>query len=271
MIIYFFYKNFVFTIIHFFYGFYNNFSGQTIIDDWFIIFFNLIFTSIPLGVRGVLDLDLKDDDGILIYKLESFIYFDNVKNLKFNFWNFSLELIKGILQSGFNFFICINIVNSAIDKNGYLGCLWFISVNLFSNIILIVTIDLIVFTKYHTFLNFGLIFITTFFLYFLFIVIVQNFTFFNSYGIMNLAFHSIKMWLSLFLVSGTCFICELSILTYKCCFIDNVSNLLKKVDNLNTEKIPFEIQNYIDHMKISKDEKENERIKKNINYWRKYY
>ena len=79
---------------------------------------------------------------------------------------------------------------------------------------------------------------------------------------MNLAFHSIKMWLSLFLVSGTCFICELSILTYKCCFIDNVSNLLKKVDNLNTEKIPFEIQNYIDHMKISKDEKENERIKK---------
>ena len=262
MIIYFFYKNFVFTIVHFFYGFYNNFSGQTIIDDWFITCFNLVFTSIPLAVRGVLDLDLRDEDGNLIYILESFIYFDNVKNLKFNIWNFSFELIKGILQSAFNFFVSINICNSAIDNKGYLGCLWFISVNLFSNIILIVTIDLIVFTKYHTFLNFGLIFITTFFLYFLFIVIVQNFTFFNSYGIMNLAFHSIKMWLSLFLVSGTCFICELSILTYKCCFIDNVSNLLKKVDNLNTEKIPFEIQNYIDHMKISKDEKENERIKK---------
>ena len=261
MIIYFFYKNFVFTIIHFFYGFYNNFSGQTIIDDWFIIFFNLIFTSIPLGVRGVLDLDLKDDDGILIYKLESFIYFDNVKNLKFNFWNFSLELIKGILQSGFNFFICINIVNSAIDKNGYLGCLWFISVNLFSNIILIVTIDLIVFTKYHTFLNFSLIFFCTFFLYFLFIIIVQNFTFFNSYGIMNLAFNSIKMWLCLFLVSGTCFIWELGILTYKTCFVVNVSNLLKEVKNLNDKKIPLNIQNYIEQMEISKDEKENEKYK----------
>ena len=66
MIIYFFYKNFVFTIVHFFYGFYNNFSGQTIIDDWFISCFNLVFTSIPLAVKGVLDLDLKPDDGILI-------------------------------------------------------------------------------------------------------------------------------------------------------------------------------------------------------------
>ena len=264
MIIYFFYKNFVFTIVHFFYGFYNNFSGQTIIDDWFITCFNLVFTSIPLAVRGVLDLDLRDDDGKLIYKLESFVYFDNVKNLKFNIWNFFFELIKGILQSAFNFFVSINIVNSAIDNKGYLGCLWFISVNLFTNIILIVTIDLIVFTKYHTFLNFGLIFLSTFFLYFLFIVIVQNFTFFNSCGIMNLAFHSIKMWLSLFLVSGTCFISELSILTYKSCFIDNVSNLLKKVNDLNDEKIPFEIQNYIDQMKVSKDEKENEKVKKKI-------
>ena len=33
MVIYFFYKNFVFTIIHFFFGFLNDFSGQTIIDD----------------------------------------------------------------------------------------------------------------------------------------------------------------------------------------------------------------------------------------------
>ena len=59
MVIYFFYKNFVFTIIHFFYGFINDFSGQTIIEDWFISLFNLIFTSIPLAARGILDISLK--------------------------------------------------------------------------------------------------------------------------------------------------------------------------------------------------------------------
>ena len=90
MIIYFFYKNFVFTIFQFFYGFYNNFSGQTIIEVWFITCFNLVFTSIPLAVRGVLDLDLREEDGNLIYLSESFIYFDKVKNL-INIWIFSLS------------------------------------------------------------------------------------------------------------------------------------------------------------------------------------
>ena len=81
MIIYFFYKNFDFTIFQFFYGFYNNFSGQTIIEVWFITCFNLVFTSIPLDERGVLDIDLREEDGNLIYLSESFIYFDKVKNL----------------------------------------------------------------------------------------------------------------------------------------------------------------------------------------------
>ncbi len=53
-ILYFFYKNFVFTLVQFVYGFYTNFSGQTIIDDWYISFYNLIFTALPLGARACL-------------------------------------------------------------------------------------------------------------------------------------------------------------------------------------------------------------------------
>ena len=49
MIIYFFYKNFVFTIIQFIYAFFCMGSGQTIIDDWFITCYNLVFTALPLG------------------------------------------------------------------------------------------------------------------------------------------------------------------------------------------------------------------------------
>jgi phospholipid-transporting ATPase len=61
-IIYFFYKNFVFTFLQFVYGFYCNFTGQTIIDDWFITLFNLLFTSLPLGARALLDHDVKPLD-----------------------------------------------------------------------------------------------------------------------------------------------------------------------------------------------------------------
>ena len=64
-ILYFFYKNLVFTFVLFLYGFYCNFSGQTIIDDWYISVFNLFFTSLPLGARAILDYDVKPDDGLL--------------------------------------------------------------------------------------------------------------------------------------------------------------------------------------------------------------
>ncbi|XP_032333829.1 phospholipid-transporting ATPase FetA-like isoform X3 [Camelus ferus] len=48
---YFFYKNFAFTLVHFWYAFYSGFSAQTVYDTWFITFYNLVYTSLPvLGV-----------------------------------------------------------------------------------------------------------------------------------------------------------------------------------------------------------------------------
>lgn len=55
MILYFFYKNILLTIPQFFFGFYNGFSGQTIFDDWFISFYNMAFTALPLIVRAIID------------------------------------------------------------------------------------------------------------------------------------------------------------------------------------------------------------------------
>ena len=66
---YFFYKNSVFTLVQFLYGFYCNFKGQTIIDDWFITTFNLIFTSLPLAIRALLDHDLKPGDDEIVNKM----------------------------------------------------------------------------------------------------------------------------------------------------------------------------------------------------------
>ena len=266
MIIYFFYKNFVFTIIHFFYGFLNDFSGQTIIDDWFIMCFNLIFTSVPLAVRGVLDLGLIPEDGILIYKMQPYLYLDYRNNPRFTLFNFSMDLLKGTIQSLLNFIICINIVKSSVDNNGNLGCLWFTSVNMYTNILIIVSINLVVFTNYHTILNFTFLIFVTFFLYMIFIIAVQKLTLFNSVGTMSVAFNSLKMWLSLFLVNGSCFISELAILTYKTCFIDNVNNILKLVDDKSNSEIPYELQNYINEMNVSEDEKDsnNEEKKKKL-------
>ncbi len=55
MIQYFYYKNVVFALPQFFYCFYNAYSGQTMFDDFYITFYNLAFTALPVIIRAVLD------------------------------------------------------------------------------------------------------------------------------------------------------------------------------------------------------------------------
>ena len=54
MILYFFYKNMLFTLPQFITAFYNGFSGQTVYEDIYITLYNLIFTAMPLIIRAVL-------------------------------------------------------------------------------------------------------------------------------------------------------------------------------------------------------------------------
>ena len=58
MILYFFYKNMLFTIPQFSFAFYCGYSGQTVFDDVYISLYNLVFTSLPLVVRAILEQDV---------------------------------------------------------------------------------------------------------------------------------------------------------------------------------------------------------------------
>eukprot|EP00794_Sanderia_malayensis_P007449 gene7449-8271_t len=55
MIVYFFYKNAMFVLLLFWYQIFNGFSGSNAIDDYSLVLFNLIFTSAPPIVTGILD------------------------------------------------------------------------------------------------------------------------------------------------------------------------------------------------------------------------
>ncbi|KFW90488.1 putative phospholipid-transporting ATPase ID, partial [Phalacrocorax carbo] len=52
---YFFYKNFAFTLLHFWYGFFCGFSAQTVYDEWFITLYNLVYTSLPVLGMSLFD------------------------------------------------------------------------------------------------------------------------------------------------------------------------------------------------------------------------
>ncbi len=255
---YFFYKNFVFTIVHFLYGFFNNFSGQTVIDDWFISLFNLVFTSVPLAVKGIIDIDLDPDDGILVFKLLPFLYLEGRDNPKFTICNFIIGLIKGIFHCIINFFFCFQMTQYFIDSKGNFSDIWFNSVNLYTNMLIIVTIDLIFKTKYNTILNFGFIFVMTIFLYGIFICIVQYVTFFNSFGTMDVAFKSINIYLNFFLIGGIVFSFELFTLSCSTLFEESVRNYVKLMDEYeknDDENINENLLDFIENIGKSENEK----------------
>jgi len=58
MILYFFYKNMVFTIPQFYYAFLCAYSGSSVYDDYYIMIYNVLFTSVPLLVWAILDRDI---------------------------------------------------------------------------------------------------------------------------------------------------------------------------------------------------------------------
>jgi magnesium-transporting ATPase (P-type) len=138
MILYFFYKNFVFTLSHFYFAFYCNFSGQTIYDDWYITLYNLIFTSLPLMMRTVFDHDVKPDDGVTIREMMPFLYQENRDNCIFSVKSFILELIRGTIHGLINFFFIVFIIyDNSVDSHGNNADLWYLSCNIFTNTIFV--------------------------------------------------------------------------------------------------------------------------------------
>ena len=278
MIIYFFYKNFVFTIIHFFFGFLNDFSGQTIIDDWFISLFNLVFTSIPLGARGILDITLRPEDGKIVELLIPFLYKEQKDYPIFTIKNFIISLFKGIIHSLLNYFITINTINVIINKDGYESNLWAISVCLYTNILLIVTADLIIMTKYHTFINWLVIIILTFILYIIFLLFVQRFSFFKSMGTMKVTFDSLLLWVNFLLVLMVCVAIDLFIVSFNVLFFSTLKHEIKSLkdkDNISDEYIKTlpsivkellyeKLNNQNNNEQEEEEEKEKEKEKEKI-------
>lgn len=60
-ICYFFYKNIAFGLTLFYFEAFTGFSGQSIYDDWYMLSFNVILTSLPVISLGVFEQDVSSE------------------------------------------------------------------------------------------------------------------------------------------------------------------------------------------------------------------
>ncbi|KAG5272458.1 hypothetical protein AALO_G00165790 [Alosa alosa] len=103
---YFFYKNFTFTFVHFWYGFFCGFSAQTVYDEWFITLYNLVYTALP-----ILGLALFDQD---VDHRWSFQYPQLYQPGQLNLYFSKRTFVRCVLHSGYSSLILFFIPYAAI-------------------------------------------------------------------------------------------------------------------------------------------------------------
>ncbi|XP_074851996.1 phospholipid-transporting ATPase ID-like isoform X2 [Carettochelys insculpta] len=111
---YFFYKNFAFTLVHFWYGFFSGFSAQTVYDQWFIALYNLVYTSLPVLGMSLFDQDVDDRWSLLFPHL----YEPGQQNLYFNKVEFVKCMLHGIYSSLVLFFVPYGAMHDTIRSDG---------------------------------------------------------------------------------------------------------------------------------------------------------
>ncbi|XP_045133303.1 phospholipid-transporting ATPase VA-like isoform X2 [Portunus trituberculatus] len=101
IILYFFYKNASFVLILLWYQLYNGFSGSSMIDQMYLMVFNLFFTSIPPIVVGIYDKDAPEE----VLLAEPHLYSQGRTSSVYQPSSFWFNILDALYQSIILFFI----------------------------------------------------------------------------------------------------------------------------------------------------------------------
>ncbi|XP_045922026.1 phospholipid-transporting ATPase IC [Micropterus dolomieu] len=147
---YFFFKNFAFTLVHFWYSFFSGYSAQVAYEDWFITLYNLCYSSLPVLLVGLLDQDVNDKLSLKFPKL----YVPGQQGALFNYKNFFISLFHGIFVSLTIFFIPYGAFLQTMGQDGEAPSDYqSFAVVLASSLVFTVNLQISLETSYWTFVN----------------------------------------------------------------------------------------------------------------------
>uniref|UniRef100_A0A4W6CSV6 Phospholipid-transporting ATPase n=1 Tax=Lates calcarifer TaxID=8187 RepID=A0A4W6CSV6_LATCA len=147
---FFFFKNFAFTLVHFWYSFFSGYSSQVAYEDWFITLYNLCYSSLPVLLVGLLDQDVNDKLSLKFPKL----YLPGQQGTLFNYRNFFISLFHGIFVSLIIFFIPYGAFLQTMGQDGEAPSDYqSFAVVTASSLIFTVNLQISLDTSYWTFVN----------------------------------------------------------------------------------------------------------------------
>ncbi|VDO00787.1 unnamed protein product [Rodentolepis nana] len=165
VVLYFFYKNLVFVLTQAYFSFYSQFSTQTVFSSIYLLCYNVIMTSSPIVVYGIMEMRYPETVLLstpMIYKAIS-------RNAFLSWKNFALWNTFGLWHSIVLFYGCYILASEGVSKpGGALETLNGFGSMLFSLIFIVVTVKLLLNSYSFNFMVFFTIIVTVITTYLLF-------------------------------------------------------------------------------------------------------
>lgn len=150
MICYFFYKNIAFGFTLFWFEAYASFSGQSAYNDWYMSFYNVFFTSLPVIALGVFDQDVSPR---LCLKYPV-LYQEGVQNHLFNWLRIIGWMFNGFICSMIIFFITANFSKlPAFREDGQVVDYEILGVIMYSCVVWVVNCQMALSINYFTWIQ----------------------------------------------------------------------------------------------------------------------
>jgi phospholipid-transporting ATPase len=148
LIVYCFYKNFVFAMSQAWFSFFSGFSGQTIFDGGGISVYNVFFTGLPILILGIMEQDLSRD---LVKKFPQ-VYMTGQRNVDFNIPRFVRWVVHALFQSLFMYFVPYWAFQQ-LTQNGHVVGMWMFGTTVFTCVVITVNLKIALEQTHWTFFN----------------------------------------------------------------------------------------------------------------------
>lgn len=217
MILYFYYKNIVIYFTQFLFLFFNGFSGQSFYDDFYLTFYNLFFTAWPVIARAIFEQDVPIENfrnliDPSLKKAYHLLYYIGQKNKLFKNKYICYWLVSAFTTSTAVFLILFySLRDSLVNQYGQNINIWYLSITIYTSIIIIVDLKLLVNTNYLTIFVIFSVFVLSLALYIGYSWIADNIFTFKIYKTMEMLVTSPIFYLSIGLVIGLFLIIEILI------------------------------------------------------------
>ncbi|EEF41047.1 probable phospholipid-transporting ATPase 4 [Ricinus communis] len=204
MICYFFYKNIAFGLTLFYFEAFTAFSGQSIYDDWYMLLFNVVLTSLPVISLGVFEQDVSSEVCLQFPAL----YQQGPKNLFFDWYRILGWMGNGLYSSIVIFFLNLVILfDQPFREGGQTADMAIVGTTMFSCIICAVNCQIALTMSHFTWIQHVFVWgsIAAWFLFLLLYGMISPIYSGNAFKILVEALGPAPIyWCSIFLVTVTC-------------------------------------------------------------------